>query len=52
MLGTTEKSIYFTKLKAGGRFAIYAFGIYLADTSNTDNFISISSYNVDFKPFT
>ncbi|MDR1139824.1 MAG: hypothetical protein LBJ80_04490 [Rickettsiales bacterium] len=30
MLGTTEKGTYLTKLKAGGRFAIYAFGIYLA----------------------
>ncbi|MGL9717592.1 MAG: hypothetical protein ACR5K9_02685 [Wolbachia sp.] len=29
MSGTTEE---FTKLKAGGRFAIYAFGIYLATT--------------------
>ncbi|MDR0288831.1 MAG: hypothetical protein LBH78_02145 [Rickettsiales bacterium] len=32
MLGTTEKGTYLTKLKAGGRFAIYAFGIYLAAT--------------------
>ncbi|WCR58105.1 hypothetical protein [Wolbachia endosymbiont of Ctenocephalides felis wCfeJ] len=32
MLGTAEKSTYFTKLKAGGRFAIYAFGIYLTAT--------------------
>ncbi|MDR2977961.1 MAG: hypothetical protein LBU56_00695 [Rickettsiales bacterium] len=32
MLGTTEKDTCFTKLKAGGRFAIYAFGIYLAAT--------------------
>ncbi|WP_250777695.1 hypothetical protein [Wolbachia pipientis] len=32
MLGTTEKDTYLTKLKAGGRFAIYAFGIHLAAT--------------------
>jgi|GEM_PF-6876693 len=32
MLGTTEKGTYLTKLKAGGRFAIYAFGICLATT--------------------
>ncbi|GFR11720.1 membrane-associated or secreted protein,Ulp1 protease family, C-terminal catalytic domain [Trichonephila clavata] len=32
MLGTTKENTYFTKLKAGGRFAIYAFGIYLAAT--------------------
>ncbi|MEY2392964.1 hypothetical protein [Wolbachia endosymbiont of Tettigetta isshikii] len=32
MLGTTEKDTYLTKLKAGGRFYIYAFGIHLAAT--------------------
>jgi hypothetical protein len=32
MLGTTEKDTYLTKFKAGGRFAIYAFGIHLAAT--------------------
>ncbi|WP_395463384.1 hypothetical protein [Wolbachia endosymbiont of Cantharis cryptica] len=32
MLGTTEENTYFTRLKAGGRFSIYAFGIYLAAT--------------------
>ncbi|NSM56197.1 hypothetical protein HET73_00600 [Wolbachia endosymbiont of Atemnus politus] len=32
MLDTTEKGTYFTKLKDGGRFAIYAFGIHLAAT--------------------
>ncbi|MFP3035503.1 MAG: hypothetical protein ACEY3A_00375 [Wolbachia sp.] len=32
MLGTTEKDTYLTKLKAGGRFAIYPFGIHLAAT--------------------
>ncbi|MDR2548586.1 MAG: hypothetical protein LBC34_03805 [Rickettsiales bacterium] len=32
MLGTTEKDTYLTKLKVGGRFAIYAFGIHLAAT--------------------
>ncbi|MDR2609431.1 MAG: hypothetical protein LBC06_02445 [Rickettsiales bacterium] len=32
MLGTTEKGTYFAELKDGGRFAIYAFSIYLAAT--------------------
>ncbi|MGL9718609.1 MAG: hypothetical protein ACR5K9_08180 [Wolbachia sp.] len=32
MLGTTEKGTYFTELRAVGRFAIYAFGIYLGAT--------------------
>ncbi|WP_175937379.1 hypothetical protein [Wolbachia endosymbiont of Madathamugadia hiepei] len=32
MLGTTDKDTYLTKLKDGGRFAIYAFGIHLAAT--------------------
>ncbi|MCA4775308.1 hypothetical protein IHO40_04340 [Wolbachia endosymbiont of Mansonella ozzardi] len=32
MLSTKEKVTYFTKLKTGGRFAIYTFGIYLAAT--------------------
>ncbi|MDR3131795.1 MAG: hypothetical protein LBU02_01710 [Rickettsiales bacterium] len=32
MLGTTEKDTYLNKLKDGGRFAIYAFGIHLAAT--------------------
>ncbi|QOD37915.1 Ulp1 family isopeptidase [Candidatus Wolbachia massiliensis] len=32
MLDNTEKSTYFTKLKAHGRFAIYAFSAYLAFT--------------------
>ncbi|MDG7056696.1 MAG: hypothetical protein LKM43_00885 [Wolbachia endosymbiont of Penenirmus auritus] len=32
MLGTTKKGNYLTELKDGGRFAIYAFGIYLGAT--------------------